>query len=231
MTALAQGNEREADARLAESWAVWQRNGYPRGLALVLCAQSELAQARHTPARARELAGAAVEVCVANGDRWGLSFALGTTGVAALALGEVVEARRLCHEGAEIARELGERWGLCRALLGGGWALIATSEHAAAAGVFREVARLGRESAFVPQLLHALLGLGVVAVQVDDERTASLCLAAVCQHAATEQHVRKHAEAQWARYASRLDEQSVRTYWKTADDTPVAEILDQVVRP
>ena len=226
MTALAQGNEREAEARLAESWAVWQRNGYPRGRALVLCAQSELAQAR-----ALELAREAIEICVANGDRWGLSLALSTTGVAALALGEVVEARRLCAEAAEIARELGEWWGLCRALLGGGWALIATSEHGAAADVFREVARLGRESAFVPQLLHALLGLGVVAVHANDERTASLCLAAVCQHAATEQLVRKQAEAQWACHAARLDEQVVRTYWKTAADTRLMEIVDQVVRP
>jgi tetratricopeptide (TPR) repeat protein len=230
MITLAQGNYPEADAHLAESIGLWQANGYPRGLAVALIAQSGLALAKNQHRQAHAFAHQAVQLCGGQHDQWGMALALSTLGVAALALGDVTEACSLCDEGAEIARALGERWGLCRALLGSGWAMVAAEEHAAAGNVFREVVQLGRASALLPLVLHALLGLATLAFENYDVERALLYVAAIRQHRATEQHVRTQAETLWESYVAHVGTAAVMQVVHTAQDMPLTAMMDQVLR-
>lgn len=227
MASLSRDDLAGAAAFLEESAALWRRNGYPRGMVIAISALSGLALDKNDLAAAEGHAAHCVQLAASQRDRWGMALALTTLGRAARERGDLPEAGYLYRESGELARELGEQWVLCLALLGGGWTALAAGEAGAARLAFQEVIKIGRVAGFFPVVLEALVGQAQLMTDTDLER-ASLLLAAVCRHPATDAAVRGRAERHWRDVLSSVGEQRAALVWAAAEPQSLDVLLGRL---
>jgi hypothetical protein len=228
MTALAT-HDNAAAPLLAEALAHWRANGSPRGLALVLCLQSNMQLIQGATGEALALAREASRLSGAIRDRWLMAFVFMHLGMAGLGQGDGEEARYLCRESTEAARALADPWLHGQTLNRLGWTEHATQHTILAAEAFVQAARIGVSTPSPATALYALLGLATLMVERGQHDAARTWLGAIVHHSATEHGVRTQAQALYETLAIANSESGAVPHTAKAAELPLETLVEQAI--
>ncbi len=173
--ALGQGDYAQADARFAESLALFRDLGDERGMAVSLAQQGWLLVARGAAELATALSEQSLGIARGLDDKRTASVALSNLAEVALASGDLARATELFEDALDLRRAVGDRRNVANALVNLGRTELARGELERATEVLEEGLALARElddtwgiSVAVGSLAHAALRRG------DREQAATL---------------------------------------------------------